>query len=157
MQCNCYFVKMAFSQWNLYSVVRQFEVTSELIYGTTMNEKPKMPMWSELYPENSQRHWQIISAVVGIHYYTFTDDHLLTFTPNKRSRMFMWRKDYEQWCICAQHFSGFNHQFVSSLTSNPLASFCCMTLVLEVIEEMQLQSECDCTIVTGLYYETVVL
>ena len=54
------------------------------------------------------------SAVVLIHYYTFTGDLLLTFMPNKQWRKFMQRKDYyEWWHICVQHLFS-SKQFVTS-------------------------------------------
>ena len=54
------------------------------------------------------------SVVVGIHYYTSTENHLLTFALNKQWRKFTWTKDYyERWWICAQHSAGCNNQFVT--------------------------------------------
>ena len=39
--------------------------------------------WSELRIENNQCYQKMNSAVVGIHYYTFTENHLLIFVSNK--------------------------------------------------------------------------
>ena len=62
----------------------------------------------------------MISAVVGILYYTFTDDYLLTFMLNSNEESL--HDLYEWWCICVQHSADFNHQFVSLVTSKPTAS-----------------------------------
>ena len=41
--------------------------------------------WSELRFENNQCYQQMISAVVGIYYYTFTDDHLCQISDDESS------------------------------------------------------------------------
>ena len=49
-----------------------------------------------------------------IHLLASQNDHLLTFMPNnvhEKKSLLLWMR-----CVCVQHLSGFNHQFVDSLT-----------------------------------------